>query len=442
MSAFGITMASGSYWDAGATHTAASASLADVTTAMGLCSDGDTLAIPADSKTWTTTGDGVAVLVVTKGIRIKGAGKTLTHITASGTTSLDYLIRVSPGSDKKVAVEGIEFIFTTQTQANPGGRAVYVLGSLAGAYGLTQVRIHDCKFTRGTRAVCLEGWVEALVDNNEFYNNNIAVGTIGDGWRAWTRSFLAGSVHSNYIEHNTFTLDGNVAWDINEAIYAQDGSRYVARYNTVDVTACTAATNWFFATGHPNDGYYDPASPGSHAHADVVREVYRNVVHFYQVNVSCINSRGGCLIAHDETYTTVTGSPYFCQLTEEEDWQTILFNPLRTVWPAQEQVANTFFWSNTLNGVAVGVSKIQTNAQANDSTFIQEDRDFFMHAPQATGGRTVYSGSRNGGSTGVPTDGGSGLPADNGDTSFNAGLSNLFYPYSEYDYPHPLQAVL
>jgi hypothetical protein len=64
-----------------------------------------------------------------------------------------------------------------------------------------------------------------------------------------------------------------------------------------------------------------------------------------------------------------------------------------------------------------------------------------MHEPQSSGGYTYYTGSRNGGSQSYPTDGTYNFPPtylDPGNTAWSAG-QQAFYPYSEYQYPHPLQ---
>src|ERR1700720_710080 len=58
----------------GAVINARSASLADVNSAVASASDGDTVAVPAGSASWTST------LSVTKGITLQGAGSDTTVI--------------------------------------------------------------------------------------------------------------------------------------------------------------------------------------------------------------------------------------------------------------------------------------------------------------------------------------------------------------------------
>ena len=64
-----LALAAATSW--GTMHTAASCSLADVTTAYGLCPAGDTLAVPAGSAAWATG------LIVSKPITVLGANPTL-----------------------------------------------------------------------------------------------------------------------------------------------------------------------------------------------------------------------------------------------------------------------------------------------------------------------------------------------------------------------------
>ena len=63
---------------------------------------------------------------------------------------------------------------------------------------------------------------------------------------------------------------------------------------------------------------------------------------------------------------------------------------------------------------------------------IVQDREWFLHEPQASGGRNEYTGARKGGSQSPPT------ASDTGNTIFNASAANAYYPYTAYTYPHPL----
>ncbi len=147
-----------------------------------------------------------------------------------------------------------------------------------------------------------------------------------------------------------------------------------------------------------------------------------------------IHLRGGSTLVHDNTFGYLSGSkPPSIQMDEEEDWQTSFFSPLRTVWPAQDQVNNSFFWNNTINGAALVDGDDITLYNAAGATFIQVNRDYFTHAPAASGGYEYYTGARQGGSQAAPT------TSDTGSMIFSATGANAYYPYSAYVYPHPLR---
>jgi hypothetical protein len=80
------------------------------------------------------------------------------------------------------------------------------------------------------------------------------------------------------------------------------------------------------------------------------------------------------------------------------------------------------------------ITNISTTG-ANASTFIQQNRDYFMHAPQATGGYEYFTGSRQGGSQTHPTEN------DTGSMAFSPSGANAYYPYTPYAYPHPLSLI-
>jgi len=58
-------------------------------------------------------------------------------------------------------------------------------------------------------------------------------------------------------------------------------------------------------------------------------------------------------------------------MTEEESWQTDFFFPLRTVWPAQDQITNSYFWANTYKGDLTTPYTTAINNNS-DAIFIQE----------------------------------------------------------------------
>jgi hypothetical protein len=399
----------GNYTADAATINAASCSQADVTAAYTAAAAGDTVAIPAGNCTWT------AQLSVTKSITIMGAGASSTKITRGALTT--PLINIALPLDVPVRISGI--YFDQVTNAGKDQTAIFVAGKKNGSFSYTKIRIDNNTFNKGRRPIFWYGWSYGVVDHNQFINCDMAVMIIGDSNYAWQRPIAAGTANAVFIEDNIFTLNNNATeYEPGLQIYHQDGARTVTRYNTFDGTAYTSGNSMFFDS-HPNQKYY--LGTTADFRGQPLIEIYNNHFHAYKTYYF-IYLRGGSSLIFNNTFDYDYGSPpLVIALTEEESWQTLFFNPLRTTWPAEDQITNSFFWNNTLKGAAV------TDARTwmlGDGPFIQKDRDYFMHEPQATGGKSTY-----------PTRAGA------SDMTFSSSGANAYYPYSTYTYPHPLTGV-
>ena len=98
---------------------------------------------------------------------------------------------------------------------------------------------------------------------------------------------------------------------------------------------------------HGNQEYY---KTGTVFRGVPLFESYNNTAVCIRVNCQFMAFRGGSVIVHDETFT-MAGTPFaVVNLSEEECWQRAFFSPLRTAWPAQDQIMNSFFWNVTYNG--------------------------------------------------------------------------------------------
>jgi len=359
---------------------AASSSYADVNTAVGTASNGDTVIIPAGNSTWTS------MLDIPVGITVQGAGVANTQITASGLT----------GPVLSFDMSGVT-AYCRLTQLRFSGPTSYPLVELDGSGTDKQItfRIDNCFFKGGKRAINPVGWTLGVIDNNTFSNCNIAVGFDGDRDNAWARTIEAGAGDSVYIEDNVFVLDDNVSTDPNEQIYHASGCRSVTRYNAFDSTAMTGYSSVIYDT-HGNWPLSSPVDPDDE-NADYYRgqpivEVYGNTIDIHH-SYRYFNLRGGSMIIYSNTLTYASGGkPTQFELTEEESWQTVHFSPLRSAWPASDQVSNTFFWANTINAGAA-VPSLGHPAESQDALFIHENRDYWLQAPNATNGSPagVYS---------------------------------------------------
>ena len=410
-------------------------SYSDVNSALSDADSGDTINIPSGTFEWTSQ------LSIIKAVSIIGAGKTLTQLTHSYAGTL---ISVAPGSDVIVRISGIHFYQTTN---NGSYSAVKVTGSKTEAYNLSQIRIDNNKFTKGVRSIYASGRVEGLIDNNEFLNCNIAVLVVGDNDYAWARTIAAGTEHALFIEDNTFTINNDADREPNEQIYHQEGGRTVIRYNTFDGDAYTTGSS-LFLDSHGNWPYYDDV--GYAYRGQPLIEIYENDFDGYQ-SYRIVNIRGGSLLIYNNTFDLVSGSA-FLSVTEEDCWQTYLFTPLDEAWPSEDAITNTFIWGNTFNGDAqdsadIIAKNIDSECTALDTPhgcctgsgtgtcdndFIQEDRDYFLHAPLAAAGGT------DGISTYTDRAGAAGNAAD-GTLTWTDDVDNAYFPYTAYQYPHPLQ---
>lgn len=387
------------------TVTANSCSYSDVSSAVVNALAGDTIVIPSCTASWTST------LTINKSITISGAGGGSTKIINSGSNPF---INITLPSDVPVRITGIYFDKVSNNGTDK--YSITVSGQIKGSFGVTKIRIDHNTFNKGKRALYWMGWAYGVIDHNNFINCDIAVAPQGDDNYAWARPILAGTANALFIEDNTFTINNNVEYEPNEQIYHFSGARTVIRNNTFDARTYTAGSSMFMES-HGNINLY--AGNNNDMRGQPLIELYNNNFYAY-TTYRMIYLRGGSSLVYNNTMTTQSGSTAAIQLTEEEGWTsggTFSPKPAASAWPAQDQINNSFFWNNTLNGSSV--TNIVFNA-SQDSTFIQQNRDYFMHAPQATGGMETYTGRAGGTMT------------------FSSSGVNAYYPYTAYIYPHPL----
>lgn len=401
---------------------------------IGAAAPGDTINVLAGSATWTTAG-----VTVTQSLYIIGAGSDQTIITLDSAT-LNYLITLRLSSDVDFRLSAIGFVLNPYTNTNNYHSALYVDGDTSGIRHLTKVRVDHCSFTYGGYTLYLNGWISGLIDHNTFTDCYQAMMICGDNNYAWNRVYVAGAITPGtvdplFVEYNTFIRTHLSPVNIDALIYMQSAANVVVRENTFDCTDFTTANfHTFILNTHANwdslsngNGGYWVAGRGSRG--SPIFEAYNNTITCGTARVNQVfGIRGGSVLIHDNT---ITGSQVYApiQLTEEEAWQTALFNPLRTIWPAQDPIMNCFFWNNTLNGASITAISL---GNALDGPFIRENYDYWMHAPQSSGGRTYFTGTRWGGSQSLPT------AADTGTLVFTSSGANAYYPYTPFG-AHPME---
>jgi hypothetical protein len=446
-----------------ATVDAASCSRADVQAAIDGASPGDTVRIPAGTCTWEET-DHVSI---TRQLSVIGAGTTtgenLTKIIHdfvdddSSETPATFNIRIT--SDVPVRISGIYF----DKGSNVGGsaypnlyrKAIHISGSTTGSFALTQIRIDHNYFRLGKNAIFSTGHVCGVIDSNTFLNPDVGIFIVGDNGHAWDRPLSAGTSDALFIENNTFLLNADYGdGQSDEMIYPQEGGRPVVRYNTYDATAYTRTDTPQLCTSHPNWGGTAPY--WEDYRGQPIYEIYNNTVSLTSSYNRMLggNIRGGSVLIHDNTIIKADPGSEECPVgfTDEEGWTTgglwCPDCPVITTWPANDQVTNSFVWANTMNGESndsVSLPNTTSNGDGYDDVIIQQDRDYFLHAPEASGGRTLYVTDAECTAGGAPapccTGSGTGncAPGHFDAMIFTSSGPNAYYPYTPYTYPHPFR---
>ncbi len=415
----------------GETLTAASCSLADVSTAYSAASVGDTLVIPAGSCTWTLE------LPVGKALTIIGAGSGAggTKLTASGAMTNGFFHVTGFTSSNLVRISGFYFELTNLTSH----RAIKISN-----VSLAHLRIDNNKFTNGYEQIEWAG-SKGAIDHNDFYNPmkaiNFTAGTEAQANASWD-SMTAGTEDALFVEDNRFIDDSNFmgAWS-QERIGTYNGGKLVVRYNHFDSydfplsTTVDPIMTHGSAAGGVADAYWQQGT-GARRGQSVV-EIYNNVMEGKRIDFP-VTVRGSSNLIYNNTVTLSGGFTPRIYLREEE-YTISQWNPLRTEWPAEDQVHNTFIWNNTYNGAQMNSANIVV---VPDDVFpnekIKEGRDYFLHAPEATGGKETFTGA-NGASGSFPTDGVE-FPTL-GTMVFSTSGPNAHFPYVPYTYPHPITTI-
>jgi hypothetical protein len=418
--------------------TAASCSVADVTTAYNSTAAGGTVTIPAGSCTWASG------ITLSKAITLQGAGvgsTIITHnasgalITIAPTTATDF-IRVTG-----IYFENTNYLGTTRTDINLSTNG-------------TAFRIDNCTFHNGKEVIGMSLYTRhnGVIDNNTFLDVDLGVrvGDTADYYNAspstssWGRTIAPSTSDAVFIEDNTFTTTNRSGCEmLNESIYHHNGGRSVTRHNTFANT-CAATV----------DTIIDAHGLAGCDRGTAISEIYENTFSCPTLGV-WVKLRGGTFLMYNNTMTLSGSDTTTIRLSNEQAWAG--YKDYGGSWPSMDQIYNSFFWNNTIynstscvGGCAATISLYNDTLE---SPFIQENRDYFMHSPQATGGKETFGGQAGfaneqcsgngtasltwGGTTPVACCTGSGTGTCN--MTFSSSGANAYYPYTPYEYPHPLR---
>lgn len=387
---------------------------------------GDTIVFPLNgAATWNST-----LTNNSKAVTIDGNGTTLT---AGATLPNGFFYVTGFTSSSLMRITGFTF---NSGSINTGNHALKILNSVT----LTQLRVDHNTFKHGEIQVEVGGSI-GVFDHNTFQNGRSSVyytaGSRAQADAAWV-SMAAGTANALFFEDNTFLYDaGWLGANENNACFdTYNGGKIVIRHNSFIGTNVPAS--WTGPLGvlelHGNAGAGAPIAyweaDSSARRGQSIVEIYNNTVNAKRVD-QLAKLRGSSSLVYSNTLDTTAFNPYLVMYEEEQyeaEWV-----PNRTAWPAEDQVHNSFFWNNTLrlNGVP-NTDYISIPATSTD--YIQLNRDYFMHAPQSSGGSESFTGA-NGASGSHPTDG-SPYPTL-GTMTFSALGANAYYPYTPYTYPYP-----
>lgn len=215
----------------GATFTATTCNVADVITAIGLASNGDTVIIPNGSCSWSSG------LTTTKQIFILGQAAGSVIITDADTTSTDSLITMTTGTSFHITVANINFLAGT-------GTGTYVTFNDGSGTPLVPLMHNMSMEDPNAQLVHVVQWntVGGVFWSNAVYSNTGSGGGCGaqigsDSGSLVVKSGLnwdtastmgtldVGEVTNLYIEDNTFT-------NIGQMPDTDDNGRVVVRHNT------------------------------------------------------------------------------------------------------------------------------------------------------------------------------------------------------------------
>lgn len=413
---------------------------AEVQTLINNASAGDSITFQGDA-TWSES------VTIDKAITINGNGTTLT---ASGSMSNGFFNITGFTASSLVRITGFTFQMNNWTPYT----AIYVHG-MTGGVSKGAIRIDHNTFHYGTYPISFYHG-KGLIDNNYFYNAMVAI-TLNSGTRAnadesWV-SLAAGTADALFIEDNHFITNTNYTLGYTqEQIGTENGGKLVVRYNEFDGDNMASGLRYdpFMAHGNAaagdKPGYWQ-RSTGCRRGQSVI-EFYNNVAHGKRIDF-LYQTRGSANLIYNNSITgTVQYNPRIYLWEEEytmDDWSAAL----RTAWPAEDQVHNTFIWNNTYRGADFNAGTygyVQSSPDA--SAGLLKDRDFFLHAPcgssastdgygnTCTHGKATFTGA-NGASDSYPTDGNT-YPTE-GTMVFTSTGDNAYYGYTPYAYPHPLR---
>jgi hypothetical protein len=377
----------------GATITATNASLSAVQAAVNSASVGDTVNVPAGGAIWA------GALRINKGINLIGAGTNATFITNGVNGS--FLITVTLSAGTAFRISG----FCFDHNWSSGGGGINVVAKVYQPFynDVNGFRIDHCVFRNSyynyglpdTRPIQLSGRVWGVIDHCRFTDNVSSFAIEGCPWspntyptgpngdQDWAYSpgppyYRLGSTNTVVFEDCVFSVTASMP--ASPGVFILGSSRWTASYVIRHCTISDSVGRF----GDLFDLHGNQDSRGA-----ITCEIYNNTVNATANLWRLVHLRGGTCMVFSNTMTG--GGAANIEINEEETYRTDLvclscypsFGPIDLTYPKHDQVTNSFFWANTMNGSQVNPMENPGMAAAAPGWF-REGRDYWTHAPNNT----------------------------------------------------------
>jgi hypothetical protein len=399
---------------------AASASLANVQSAIASASVGDTVVVPAGSATWTNQ------LAITKGINLIGAGIGKTVITSNvllgdaGNPSdkRNFLVvyePATPATNDPFRLSGFTLDCNNVNQP-------VILYNYSTDYPISRVRIdHNSLDNSKWNSMVVKGHVYGVVDNNVLGS---VTHSYGCGPATWNNViFNFGSTDQIYFEYNTFNIQDTV-------FAGENAGRYCVRYNTFNAVG-TASGFYPLFDLHGNQG-------ANSCSAMMGGEIYENVFNLGSNQACLFHHRGGKALCYNNTINT-TGTVSL--KTDEEHLDSLGDGPAINPISGQPQhISDSYYWNNRKNGTTNVTYYVQSTTDYGGSKGLvpQHNREFWWEGGTFNGTSGVGFGLLAARPATCTT--GVGYWATDTKTLYRAAATNTWEEYYKpYTYPHPLR---
>jgi len=335
-----------------------------IQTAINLAKTRDTVVIPAG--TWDVSG----TINSYDGINIKGAGRELTILKkADANNNPMFSIKSNSGGSFEFSDLTLYGIGKTLFDQNPSSTVsdtgLYMWGKF------NSFKIHNCLFTKfayaGVRIVSegatVNGQPKGVIYENSFIDNLYTSGGVSYGYGVTVKGngsweIKLGTDDAVFVENNYFER-------CRHSIAANNGARYVFRYNTV----YNNYYPWSAVDAHGKSLY---------AHGTRSYEIYKNNIS-QGIEWNTLNPhptwaagiRGGDGVIFNNIFEG--GNKNKISLSIEQ-YDTLS----QYTYPVPDQTTDLWIWGNTLDGIANNSVYLGWNADTQPilAPYLQEGRDY------------------------------------------------------------------